>query len=61
MTQKTISIGERAIRLFTLDGRTWATSRRDLALFAARVATERRELQAQFKRIDTGTVKEIRY
>lgn len=49
------------VRLYTFDGRTWATSRRDLAEYHQRVATEKRDLQAQFARIDTSQEREIRY
>lgn len=51
----------RYVVVYSFDGRTWSTSKRDLLAYVKRYDHERRILQQQFKLIDTAEIFDIRY
>lgn len=49
------------VAVHSVDGRTWASNRRDLGAYYRRQLDERDSCQEQFERIDTGEVYDVRY
>lgn len=58
---KTITVHGKVYHVYSLDGRIWASRRRDLSAFARRYQRELEDVQKAFSRIDTAEQYRIEY